>query len=281
MSWRPDPFEYLEYRAYLKAVYEAAHAAGATGYSYRGLAMRAGYSSPNFVKLVIDGKRNLGVGSIERVARALNLDDDEAAYFHELVLFDQATTPTERQEAYDRMSAMARFRRARRINGSLYAYLEFWYLPAIRELAARADFRADPAWIAGMLCPAITEAEARDALDTLFGLGLLVRDPSGCVGRGEPTLTTGHQAHHHNVVGFHQQMLSRASDALTTVPSAQREISGTTVCVSLETAQRIKAELQQTRERLLELCDRDQAAEVVYQLGFQLFPLSRAQEPDP
>jgi hypothetical protein len=41
-------------------------------------------------------------------------------------------------------------------------------LPAIRELAARDDFRDDAAWIAKMLIPPITPAEARRALSRLM-----------------------------------------------------------------------------------------------------------------
>jgi uncharacterized protein (TIGR02147 family) len=164
-------------------VYEAAREAGVKGYSFRGLAKRAGYSSPNFIKLVIDGQRNLGAASVGRVSNALSLDVDESAYFAELVDFDQADTPGERQDAYDRMAAMTRFRNARRIRGELFAYLEHWYLPAIREMAALPSFRAEPTWIAEHLVPTISPEEAAEALEILFELGLLIPGKEGAVGR--------------------------------------------------------------------------------------------------
>jgi uncharacterized protein (TIGR02147 family) len=76
-------------------------------------------------------------------------------------------------------------------------------------------------------------------------------------------------------------MLERAGASLTEVASELREISGTTVCVSAETVQRVKAEIQTMRQRLLEICDRDPSPERVYQISFQLFPLSEAPKETP
>ena len=47
------------------------------------------------------------------------------------------------------------------------AYHSSWYIPAIRELAGRADFRPEPKWIAARLCPPIRAAEAEKALGIL------------------------------------------------------------------------------------------------------------------
>ncbi len=274
MRWQPDIFGYTDYRAYLRDVYDAAKAGGVRGYSFRGLARRAGFSSPNFIKLVMDGARNLGPGSVQRVARAFGLDDEGAAYFECLVAYGQAETADDRYAAWDALAATARFRAARRISGPLFAYLAHWYMPVVRELAARADFRDDAAWVAQQLLPAIDEAEAADALEFLKAHGLIVAQPGGGWARGDASLTTGHEPRDMAVTGFHRQMLARASESLTRVPSEARNISALTVCVSPETAERIRDEIHGFRARLLELCDRDEAPSQVHQINFQMFPLS-------
>jgi uncharacterized protein (TIGR02147 family) len=279
-DWKPDIFGYTDYRAYLADYYEAAKAHTRT-FSYRNFARRCGFSSPNFLKLVIDGERNLGPNSIERFAKALQLDEEEAAFFGRLVSFNQATTVDERHAAYDEMASMRRFRLARRIDGELFDYLSHWYMPAIREMAARADFRDDPAWIAPQLIPAISPAQAADALNLLLRLGLLVREEDGRLRRGEPSLTTGHEVRSLAVAAYHRQMLLRAADSIDLVPSNQRDISALTVCVRPETVARLKEEIHAFRERLLELCDREEDADVVYQLNIQLFPLSRPAKETP
>ena len=91
-------FEYDNYRTYLKDVYEF-HKKSNKKYSYRYFARMAGFQSSNFMMLVIDGKRNLALPSIEMFAKALKLNKEDADYFRNLVLFNQAGT-FEEKDAY-------------------------------------------------------------------------------------------------------------------------------------------------------------------------------------
>ena len=52
-------------------------------------------------------------------------------------------------------------------------YHSRWYLPAIREFVASADFREDPAWIGKHLSPRVRPREVLSAITTLLDLGLL------------------------------------------------------------------------------------------------------------
>jgi uncharacterized protein (TIGR02147 family) len=277
----PSVFDFLDYRAFLRAHYEAAKKTR-RGFSFRRFSELAGLRSPNFLKLVMDGERNLGSETVPKVAAALALDGGEATFFADLVAFAQAESAVEKNRAFERLAASRRFRAARRIDGMLMSYLSHWYYPAIRELAARADFREDPRWIAGELCPAITPAEAKAALTTLLELGLLAHDPeSGRLARGEPTLTTEHEVRALGAGNFHRQMLERAAAAIEDVPRELRDLAALTVCVSPETAALVKQRIHQFREALTELCDADARGSVVYQLNVQWFPLSRATESEP
>jgi uncharacterized protein (TIGR02147 family) len=267
-------YDFLDYRAYLRAYYEAAKRTQRS-FSFRSFSKLAGLRSPNFLKLVIEGERNLGADSVPRFCVALGLEGPEAEFFADLVAFNQAASLADKNRAFERISASRRFRAARRIDGDLFAYLSHWYNPAIRELAGRADFSEDPRWIASHVRPRISPTEAAEAMRLLFALGLLVRDPSsGRVLRGEPTLTTEHEVRSLGAAAFHRQMMERAAESLETVPSALRDLAALTVCISPETAVRVKERIHQFREALTELCDSDTAGAVVYQLNVQWFPLS-------
>lgn len=270
---RVSVFEYTDFRRYLADHY-AAEKARRPSFSYRAFARRAGFSSPNFLKLVIDGQRNLGKESVPSFAKALGLGPEEATFFADLVAFGQAPTIEEKNRHFERIAASRRFRAARRIDGALFEYLSHWWTPAIREMAGRADFREDPAWIAGELRPRIRPVEARKALATLLTLGLLARDASGRLVRGEPTLTTGHEVRSVAVVNYHRQMLERAAEAIEAQPSARREFAAVTVCVRADTVPDLKARVQRFCEEVLERCDRDQEPELVYQVNVQLFALA-------
>lgn len=273
MSWKPDIFEYVDYRQYMRDYYNAAK--GHTkAVSYRYLARRAGFSSPNFIKLVMDGQRNLGDDSVESVARAFDLDDDEARFFAMLVLFVQASGADQKNEAFEALSSIRRFRHARRIETDMFEYLSHWYYPATRELAGRADFKLDAAWISKQLWPRVPVAKVRRALELLLEMGLLVIDDHGQVSRGEPSLTTGHEVGSLAIGNFHRQMMARAAESIDSVDRERRDVSGLTVCVPVDLVPELKARIHQFRESMMEVCDRGGEGQVVYQLNVQLFPLS-------
>jgi uncharacterized protein (TIGR02147 family) len=270
-------YDFLDYRAYLRAYYEAAKRTQRS-FSFRSFSKLAGLRSPNFLKLVIEGQRNLGADSVQGFSSALGLEGAEAEFFSDLVAFNQAASLADKNRAFERISASRRFRAARRIDGDLFAYLSHWYNPAIRELAGRADFSEDPRWLASQLRPRISPTEAAEAMRLLLSLGLLVRDPaSGRILRGEPTLTTEHEVRSLGAAAFHRQMIERAAESLEGVRAELRDLAALTVCISPQTARQVKERIHQFREALTELCDSDSAGAVVYQLNVQWFPLSASE----
>lgn len=280
MADLPSVYEYVDYRAFMRDLY-AANKARTPHYSFRFLARRAGFTSSNFLKLVMDGQRNLGAQAIEKVAKAMKLDPDEAEFFSHLVTMNQAQTVAERNRAFERVAANRRFRAAKRLDGPLFDYLAHWYYPAIRELAARSDFKEDPAWIASHILPEIEPRQAKAALKTLESLGLLVRDPSGKLVRGDASLTTGHEVRSIVIPAYHLQMIERAAKAVETVPPEQRDVSALTVCIKESSLGDLKAKIHRFREEMLERCDSEEDPSRVYQLCIQLFPLSKAQPAEP
>lgn len=272
-DWEPNIYGYVNYRDYLRDYYEAGKE-HSQAISYRYLARKAGFSSPNFFKLVIDGERNVGPESIDKIADALGLEEDERRFFANLVAFGQAEDVDERNAAFERIAARRRFQRARRIDRSMFEYLSHWYYPAIRELAAHPDFRDDPAWIAERLTPKVDEEAIAEALELLFEMGLLVREDDGGILRGDPSLTTGHEVGSLAIGNFHRQMLERAAESIETFDSSERDVSALTVCIAPKLADELKERIQNFRETLLHLCDESERSMTVYQINMQLFPLT-------
>lgn len=277
MSPPLDVFRYLDHRAFLRDHYAVQKARG-RGFSYRAFARRAGLKSPNYLKLVIEGERNLSSTMAARFAEVCGLRGDAAAYFVELVAFDQAKTSAERNASYARLTAFPRYRTIHKLDLAHAAYHSSWFIPAIRELAARKDFRADPDWIAPRIRPAITRADAERALGTLFDLGLLVRGPRGRVSRGEPLVSTGPETRGMHIANYHKTMISRASASIDEVPAAERDISSLTLAVGAEGLRALKERIQRFRRELLEASELENDPREVVQVNFQLFPLTRCEE---
>jgi uncharacterized protein (TIGR02147 family) len=272
-----DVFAYLDFRAFLRDYYSSRKTSG-RGFSYRSFSRRAGLKSPNYLKLVIDGERNLSPDTAQRFAQACALKGDEARYFVDLVAFGQATTLAERNQHYARLTGFQRYRNAHKLDMAHAAYYSAWYMPAIRELAARCDFRAEPEWIAQQLVPVITASEAARAFETLLELGLLVRETDGTVRQADALLSTGAETRGLHIASYHRTMMQRAMESIDLVAPHQRDISSLTLCLGEHGLRAFKERVQRFRKELLELSALESEPVQVVQLNFQLFPLSKRRD---
>jgi uncharacterized protein (TIGR02147 family) len=134
----------------------------------------------------------------------------------------------------------------------------------------------DPAWIASVLEPTVTEKQAAEALATLCKLGLLTRDARGKLQQTQALLTTGPGPLGHHIFVYHHAMLDLAKRALDHLPRDQRDISSVTLSVSAAALPALKERLRQFRQELLQLAELEATPERVVQLNLQLFPLTKS-----
>lgn len=269
----PNVFQYLDVRQYLKAYYTYKKAT-TTSFSYRAFSRRAGLKSPNYLKLVIDGDRNLTAQMAHRFAKALDLDGQRLAYFLDLVSFTQAKTTDERATRYERLIRFREHREIHKIDIAYGQYHSRWYIPAIRELSFRPDCREDPAWIAARLLPPIRERDAAEAVELLIGLGLVARK-DGYLKPTEPLVSTGPEVKGLHYAQYHQMMIQRGLNALLTLHKDERDISSVTLCLDDTGITRLKDILRTFRRELLQLSASEQKPTQVVQLNLQLFPLTK------
>jgi hypothetical protein len=93
--------EYADFRLYLRAVYDHRRQTEGTGlrpYSYSTFSAAADIKSPNYLKLIIEGRRNLSEDMMGRFARALRLSREETLEFKALVRYGQSMDPSERNQ---------------------------------------------------------------------------------------------------------------------------------------------------------------------------------------
>jgi len=276
---KPNVYHYADYRRFLADHYTFAKAEHA--FSFRAFSQRAGIRSSNYLRLVIDGERNLSSAMAARFAKGCGLTGDRAEFFCELVAYCQASSIAERNRGYERLFRFRPFRAVHQLAKEQTAYHSQWYVPAIRELVRRADFQDDPAWIAVQLEPKISPAQAEKAVATLLKLGLLRRKPKDEGGGLEQTtelVTTGAGPHGHHIFSFHHMMLERAGYALDHSPRDERDISCLTLCVSDAKLQELKQRVRRFRQELLQAAEQNDSPERVVQVNFQIFALSAAVE---
>lgn len=266
-------FKYRDYRLFLADYYEARKA---KGFSYRAFSQAAGLGAPNYLKLVIEGQRNLAPEMAERFAAACALSNEAADYFAALVQFNQAKGAAERNETYARLRAFRRYRKAQKLDVAEAAYHSTWYLPAIRELVLSPEFKEEPEWIAAMLRPSIKPSEAAQALQVLLSLGLLSRAEDGTLIQQQRVLSTGPETTGLHIANYHVEMMQRAAQSIDLIARTERDISSLTLCLGRDALSQLKLRLQEFRRELVALADSEGSPTQVVQLNLQLFPLTHS-----
>lgn len=278
---RPVVTDFSDYRAYLRAMI-AWLKAHRRGFSYRSFSLKAGFSSPSFLKLVADGQRNLSAESVERVATGLGLDRREAEAFAVLVELGQAPTDSLKNRAYTKLARLVQRDPVKRLEAAQFEAYSHWYTMVLREMAALPDFDDAADALARRLRYKTRPEEVQRGLDNLVALGLLVRGPDGRLAQADRNLTTGPEVRSLAVRNFHRQMLNRVIEALDRVPLSERNVSGVTVPLSRRQYARVVELLQTLRREVLAIAEDvqdDDDPREVHQLAFGLIPLTQPASP--
>lgn len=123
-------FSYENYRQLLKDFYLSKKKERGT-YSYAKFSEEAGLQSPNYLKLVIDGHRNLTQAGIFQFAKALRLSHEELVYFESMVLRDQADSSDIRKYYSQRMNELRKNKPTKGIKLRINEFVSKWYFPAV------------------------------------------------------------------------------------------------------------------------------------------------------
>ncbi len=273
---KPLPSDYLNFREYLRDAFSAEKKAKRY-FSHAYLAKVCGFGSTGYIKMVIDGQRNLSAKSIHKVAQAFGLAKKQSAYFETLVFLNQAKTESERETFRERLLALMPKRpKLAGLAKDKYDYFTKSYYAIIREMVALPNFNEDPQWIAKQISPIISPLQAQRSLKTLLDLGLIERTKTGKLVQTDKVISTPEEIQSREVFQYHSQMLDRAKEALTTIHEDLRHVTALTLPITFETLPLLKEKIQELREAVLHAVNTGDANfDEVYQLNIQCFPVTK------
>ena len=282
----PSVFQFTDYRAFLNAFYEARRAAN-PAYSMSAFARRAGLgaNSRGYLKLIIEGKRNLTAHTLRRFSDALGLGAKAALYFENLVHFNQAKTAQDRDYYFQRLTVAAGTEKSEQFEllQSQYLYYSNWYLVPVRELVALEGFSEEPEWIVGKLRGKITKKQAQEAIASLERLGMLQRDAeTGKLRQSEPLVKYSGGTFRTVIQKFHGEMIDRARESLFDDPYEDREASCVTFACDSSRVGDMKKAIAEFRDKMnLEFGENSRALNSVFQLNVQIFQLTPVSKKNP
>jgi uncharacterized protein (TIGR02147 family) len=266
-------FEYLNYRDFVRDFFQEKKQKHAY-YSYRLFSEKAGFKSPNFLKLVMENQRNLTKDSVFKICKAIKLKKKEAEYFENLVFFNQSKSLDEKNHYLKGVMKFRKYAEPHNVEKDELKYFSNWYHPVVRELACAIDFRDDYRRLGKCVVPAITADEAERSVRLLVELGYIKKRSDGTYKMMSTNITTGPQIRSVAVSNYHREMLNLASQSIERFTAAERNITSQTLSLSDESIKIAVEKLNELRKELFILAEEDKKANKVMQINFQVFPLS-------
>jgi uncharacterized protein (TIGR02147 family) len=263
--------EYKDYRAYMQDYYDYRKSHGA--FSWREFCKLAGFSSPNFLKLVCTGQSSLSKIKIAPVAKAMGLVGYESEYFKQLVLFGNAETDSTKKAALLEMERIAREHKVRVVDADAFQYYESWKYPVIRELAPMMP-GARPRDIAEECKEYVSAEEVRDILAFLVKAGFLKKDGEKIYSQTEKAVIGSPEALPIAIRAMHKEMGSMAVRAVDRYSANERYFTGMTIGVNEANYARIVAEIDACAKKIAAIANETENLNQVYGLNFQFFPFT-------
>ena len=264
---RPFVYDYQNYRAYLKDLIKW-WGGQDRKYSLRWISKRLGFSSPAMLSMSLAGQRTLSAEKLSLLIEILKVLPDEGEYLRLIYDIDGCEDDRERE----RLETLKKTR----YEGGLFQDLGpeafevygKWFLPAIRELVAVANFKPDPFWIASQL--GITPIEARDGLITLIRIGMVTingkqyeRSSPSLQPKSPPAL----------VMDYTKTHIERSQKALS-LERKHRYANSLTLAVSKATFARIPDILARLIAEVDMLAETDPERDDVAQLNVQFYSMT-------
>ena len=274
--------DYLCYREFLKDyyLYRRASHTGLRAYSYSVFSAAADIKSPNYLKLIIEGQRNLSPDMTGRFAKALRLNKVESDEFRLLVLYSQESDPLMRNQI---LRSLADLRVGKQIKaGELdkekWERVPNWVGWVIYAMADQEGVVFQMELLKELFRGRASENEIRTALKKLIAGGQLVVGSDGVISKGK-AVSGADEVPVALVRKLQAELNYLGMESLFEQSAKQREFGALTVALNAEEFEQYRFELRQLRKRIhKEIAGKRETTkgDRVYQLNLQLFPLTES-----
>lgn len=266
-------FHYSDFRLYLRD-YHAWRKAQDPKFSHRFIMDKMGSSSPAWFNDVVKGRIRLTGTYLVRLGQLLKLKAKELDYFETLVHYQQSDSLDEKNRYMGKMMSFKDLKMDV-LGKEKFEFYSQWYYTTLRELLFFHDFDGDHGKLARKLRPAIRKEQAAKAMDLLQKLDLIRKRAGGHFRPTSENIIKDSGFKSDYIANFIKSSIELALDAFERIPSAERDMSTVTLCLSPKGFEEIKSELKGLRRRFLEIAERDKHPDTVYQCNLHVFPTTQ------
>lgn len=278
---KPSLSTYTDYREYLRDFFEYRKkqtAAQLRPYSYSDFSAAADIKSPAYLKLIIEGARNLSPDMCKKFGRALRLDKEQQAEFDVLVSYSQEKDPFQRNKHLKLLSEIRSEQALAHgeIDADIWEKVPGWLSWLLYAMIDQHGANFAPASLKKLLRHQVTEKQILEALQKLTASGD-VEIVDGQARKKNMMISNADKIPPALVRKLQAELIYLGLESLYKDDPSDREISGFTMAMTQDEYKWVRQELRKVRKELQSklMMNREKSkGERVYQVNVQLFPLT-------
>jgi uncharacterized protein (TIGR02147 family) len=278
----PILINYLDYRKYLKDYYDfrVKTDEGRRPYSYAVFSAAADIKSPNYLKLIVEGKRNLSLDMALKFAKALQFNKIDSDEFVLLVMYNQSSDAVTRNKNFIELNNMRVQKKIQRgeLNAKTWEKMPTWLVWTLYSMVDQANVNFDPLELTQALGNRAAPEEIQESLRQLFNSGVLKRDEmSGEIKKSRELMSSAQDVPIDLVRKLQTDLIYLGLESLYKDNPVDREIGAATLSLTEEEFNQIKFEIRQLRKRVskdIQAKRMNSKGERLYQLNLQFFPVT-------
>jgi uncharacterized protein (TIGR02147 family) len=275
--------EYTDFRTYLHDYYQYKRRESQDAlrpYTYAHFSAAANIKSPNYLKLIIEGQRNLSKDMIKKFSKALGHSREEFDEFEALVLYGQAKTPVERNQFLKSLSDLRVRQQLKKgqIRQEAFDKVPSWVSWVLFALVDQAGAEFDVDKLRDLMRNKASQDEIKKSLERLLESGELVRDEAGEVKKGRLLMSGADDIPGELVRKLQAELIYLGLESLFQDRPQDREFGALTLALTEPEYEQLKFELRQLRKRWFRdfgVARQNAKGDRVFQLNFQLFPVTK------
>ncbi len=281
----PALCDYLNYRQFLADFYKYKREAtkGALrSYNYAVFSAAANIKSPNYLKMIIEGKRNLSDDMISKFGKAVGLNKEQTDEFRLLVQFTQAGDTADRNMFLKKLSEhrVDVKLKSGEIDRKSFEKVPNWVAWIIYAMVDQEAVGFDAPTLKQLLRGKASTDEIENALKSLISKGdLIVDEVTGTFKKARNLTESPEEIPVALVRKLQAQLMYLGLESLYQDQPTEREFGTLTMSLTKAEFEEIKFKLRQMRKAINKdnsISRMKTKGDRVYQLNIQLFPVSNA-----
>ncbi len=282
----PDLGNYLDYRLYLADYYKYRRQISARDirpYNYSVFSAAADIKSPNYLKMIIEGKRNLSDDMISKFARAMSFNKDLTEEFRLLVNFSQSSDPGERNmflKALNEYRVASKLKRGE-IDKKAFEKIPNWITWILYAMIDQQDVKFTAEHIHELLRGKARFEDIEAAIVKLVESGEITIDENGTAKKARTLMDSADEVPVALVRKLQTELIYLGLESLFRDSPVEREFGTATLSLTKAEFEDLRFNLRKFRKDIqknVSVARSTAPGERVYQLNLQLFPVTDKSE---